>query len=139
MMANVADEIKKLVRARSGKPAIESLKKGEDIKPEPGKRGGARPGSGRKPTEASELRRNHLQFIREHANELVPVKVEDKKTGKSKIIKMKRIAVVMEMLFGQVQAKEGWAVREYLDRVLGKAMQPIGGDEDEPIVLRIDF
>ena len=52
---------------------------------------------------------------------------------------MRHFAVTLEMLFGQVQAKEGWAVREYLDRILGKAAQPIVGDDDEPIVLRVDF
>ena len=31
------------------------------------------------------------------------------------------------------------AIKEIHDRLLGKAVQPISGDEDQPIVLRIDF
>lgn len=128
-----AERLKELATKLPSK--VENMKKGEGTK----KHGGSRPGSGRKPTDASEMRRTHLQFIREHAEELVSVKLQDQKTGKVKIVKMTRLAVTMEKVFAEVQRGESWAVREYLDRVLGKATQPIGGDDDMPIVVKIDF
>lgn len=138
----VAEDIRELVAGKlvaGKKPGTEKIEKGDAR----GKNGGARAGSGRKPIakdpDSSEMRRSFMQLVRAHANELVPVKITDNVTGKVKIVKRKRIEVAVEVLFSQVQTKEGWAVREYLDRVLGKAAQPIVGDEDEPIVLRVDF
>lgn len=142
-MTNIADEIKKLVRARSGKPAeIEKLKKGGKIKPPPKQRGGARPGSGRKPTEASEFRRSHLLFMREHANEKIEVEEKVKDAGgKEKVVKKKmtHLEFTLMMMMKNIGKGDQSAIHEYLDRIVGKATQHIAGDEDEPVVLKIDF
>lgn len=118
----------------------------------PKKNGGARPGAGRKPAteispDAAQLRRGHLQYIREHANEKVLLEeitytYEGKGKKKKKhieYVEMTRLQATLEMMFRAIRQGESWAVREYLDRVLGKAAQPVVGDEDEPIVLRVDF
>lgn len=95
------------------------------------------PGSGRQPAE--EQRRAQYQLVRQFADKKVPVNEVDKRTGRTRIVQMTVLEVTLATLFGEVQKKEGWAVKEMLDRILGKAAQPVVGDEDNPIILKVDF
>ncbi len=49
-----------------------------------------------------------------------------------------RVALIVETLIGLAEKGEPWAVRELIDRVDGKAPQPVvgGDDEDNPITVR---
>lgn len=100
----------------------------------------AGPGSGRKPKEENLTRRGIKAYLDTHINEKVKIRVTDPKTGKSKEVSKPRLIIILEKLFaaaavdGNVDAMNKW-----LDRALGKPLQPVGGDEDHPIMIKIDF
>lgn len=133
----------KIAPAEPRKPADETLKLPEDSKKK--SRGGARPGAGQPPKEETLIKRGIKQYIDDHINEEVDVKITDPKTGKSRIIKKPRVAVVLQHLYalgmGQTDKGNGAALKEWLDRAVGKAPQPIKGDseDDTPIRLEVDI
>ncbi|MCK4500886.1 hypothetical protein KAU11_10325 [Candidatus Babeliales bacterium] len=88
------------------------------------KHGGARQGSGRKPSaERAQLLDLKTQ-IEQHAQQLVDVVLT--KNGRQTIEKKTRILAIMDMLVNEaVKNKSIPAAKEYLDRTLGKSLQPI--------------
>lgn len=124
------------VQAKSAAtPPIEKLKTGKEIKTDKKEvdgRGGAREGSGRKPGGTSLARRLLRTMVQEHYTEEVEVKVKDPKTGIEHVIKKPRVVIAIDALFQVgVQTKDATALDKYLNRALGKAPQPLIGDEDE--------
>ncbi len=107
--------------------------------------GGARKNSGRKPLEQTLLKRGIKAFIDEHVNEKVKVQITDPKTGKTLVIEKPRVAVVLQQLYaigmGTTDKGNAPALKEWLDRAVGKAPQPIrgDGDDDTPIKLEVDI
>lgn len=117
------------------KSPIEKLKKAEKSK-----KGGKRSGSGRKPKESTLITRGIKAYLDQHINENVKIKVTDPKTGKSREIKKPRLVVVLERLFeAAVTDKNVDAMNKWLDRALGKPLQKIGGDDNQPLKLEIDI
>lgn len=133
-MTSLSDKIKSL------RPPTEKVKNGKEITP-PKKNGGKRPGSGRKPKEVNIIARGIKDWMDTHMNEKVDVRIKDPKTGKERIIKKTRLMYAMEKLYSMGTSGEGNAdaVNKWMDRVLGKPLQKVVGDETEPIVVRIDF
>lgn len=127
--ANILDRIEKLGGA--GKVAAPKLEKLEKTKGK--KHGGARTGSGRQPLEKDEKRRTLKRSWEDFAQEDVeiPVKELHKGTKEERKVKMKRIRVAQEKLFGKVVEGDVSAIREFNDRVHGKSPQTLRGDEDE--------
>lgn len=97
--------------------------------------------AGRKAKEDTLIERGIKQWLDDHVHEEVTVSV---RLPDGKVVSMKkpRIAVVLQKLYeagvtnGSVDALKAW-----LDRALGKAVQPISGAEDAPPikVLHVDF
>lgn len=84
--------------------------------------GGARPGSGRPRSKEREELLKVVEKIKSHANEVIGMR--DKKTRE--IIKKKRIEFVLDTLFTvAINEKNVYAIKEYLDRAVGKAVQAI--------------
>jgi hypothetical protein len=125
---------------------VEKVRKSRYVKK--GGNGGARPGGGRKPKESTLIERGIQHWVDQHINEEVDVEIQDPKTGKKRLIKRPRVAMVLQALYeagmrrdpetgqwaGSVDAAKAW-----LDRALGKPVQVIAGDQNKPITLRLDF
>lgn len=95
------------------------------------KNGGPRPNSGPKPKEDREVVKTLRTLIEEHGQ----VEVEDEKDG-VKVMKP-RILILMDVLYEEAKNNKNMvALKEYNDRVLGKAAQPIIGDKDRPVVFQ---
>ena len=92
-----------------------------------GKNGGAREGAGRKPgvkTEATLIKEELADKIKNHGSEEVEIAV----TIKGKIVRLKkpRVLIVLEKVFQEVVSHSNMsAATIYMDRVAGKAMQPV--------------
>lgn len=99
------------------------------------------PGTGRKPKEIDITRRGIKAYLDSHFNESLKIKITDPKTGKEKVINKPRLVIVLEKLYEIGTQGEGSsdALNKWLDRALGKPLQTVGGDEDKPILLKIDF
>ncbi len=100
------------------------------------------PGSGRKPSEQTLIKRGLRQLMDEHANEEVDIEITDKKTGKRIVIKKPRSVILLETLYKKAFIdKDIGAIKEWFDRAVGKAPQPIRGDanDDTPIRQEIDI
>ena len=96
--------------------------------------GGARDGAGRKAGGTSLQRRLNKTLLVDHFGEEVDVKVKDPKTGEEHIIKKPRLIIQIERLFAagvQGGVIDAGAVDKWLNRAVGKAPQPLIGDEDE--------
>lgn len=108
-----------------------------------GKWGGARKGAGGvKPTNTKTLiRRGIKQWIDDHGKEDLKVTVRDPITGKTRVIQKTRLMLALEKLYKIGMEGDGSpdALDKWLNRILGRPVQPIAGDEDAPMVLRIDF
>lgn len=96
------------------------------------------PGTGQQPGGTAEHKRINKQLLAQHFGEEVPVRLIDAKTGKE-VVKMKpRVIVQIERLFQASQHKDGTfdpnAIDKWLNRALGKAPQPLVGDEDEDAI-----
>lgn len=119
-------------------PQLEKMKKTPKEKKAPGTGtwGGAREGSGREPGGTQLQKRIHKQLIEKHVEEEAEVTVTDKKTGVTVVVKKPRILIAMEKLFALGTRGQGdaAALDKWLNRAVGKAVQPIVGDEDEPPV-----
>lgn len=115
---------------------IDSLKKIDKSK-QVGK-GGKREGSGRKPTEQTLIKKGIKQIVDTHANEEVEVLITDRATKKVIKVKKPRVLIVMEYLYkiGTGENNVG-ALKEWLDRSMGKAPQPLKGDENDDTPIRI--
>lgn len=98
-------------------------------KPGRGKNGGARPGSGRKKGvvgEVTKLREELADRIKNMGEELVEIEERNLKTGERAVIVKARNVALMEVLFNEgIKNKNIPAIKEFLDRTLGKARQPL--------------
>ena len=108
-----------------------------------GGNGGARPGAGgKKPTsEATMVKKGYKAIVDRHVGEDVKIQITDPKTGRTVIVKKPRLLRVLEVLYEVgVQDRNAEALNKWLDRALGRAVQPVeGGDPERPILLKIDF
>ena len=139
-MTTAAERILKL----TGKtPAPEHMNKKRPNRGNTANWGGKRSGAGGvKPTKQKTLEeRGHKQLIDKHVNEDVEVTIMDKKTGKTLKLKKSRLLVMLEKLsnIGLAGAGNADAINKWLDRALGKPIQKLGGDDENPIRLLIDF
>lgn len=91
------------------------------------KRGGKRPGSGRKPKAERAEVITAVSGLDAHVTETVEVTIRDPRAGTSKTIAKPRIVVAMEKLFERATKGEGetQALDKWLDRALGKAPQSL--------------
>ena len=144
-LKSIAESIKALTKSpletdRKIEKALETI-----VKIDKRKFNHAGPNSGRKPKMETLLKRGIKAFLDDHVNEKVKVQVTDPKTGKTMIIDKPRVAVVLQQLYalgmGTTDKGSAPALREWLDRALGKAPQPIrgDGDDDTPIKLEVDI
>ncbi len=133
---SAAERIEALT-SKLGGVKTEKLEKAK--KPVRGKNGGVRPGSGRKPKAATLLERGIKEWVDQHINEMVDVKILAK-DGTTTIVKRARVAAVLEKLYliGMTENNAD-ALNKWLDRALGKPVQAIVGDEEKPILLKVDF
>jgi hypothetical protein len=131
----------------TGDKPIETLKLPEVSKKRDG-RGGARPGAGQPPKEATLIAKGIRKLIEDYVAEEVWVSIMDPKDpDKIKRIKVKKpvVITVMQHLYslgmGQTEKGNATALKEWLDRALGKAPLPIKGDagDDTPIRLEVDI
>lgn len=96
-------------------------------KPVRGKNGGARPGSGRKPLASLKVINDLKQELSIHASTMVDVT-----TKEGRILKLTRLQILLDTLYKEaVESKNVSAIKEYLDRMFGKSVQPIQGPGDE--------
>lgn len=98
-----------------------------------GGNGGARPNSGPDPLPPELQRKTLKQAWREFGLGEVPVRLE-KGTVNERMEKMARLKVIQEATFQAASKQNVPAIKEFNDRVFGKAPQPIIGDDDEPPV-----
>lgn len=136
------ESIKDLLKEAKSRsvPKTEKLKK--EIKPVRGKNGGVRPGSGRPLKEELVIKRGVRELMDGHFLEEVPVRIKDPKTGKERVINKPRSLVILDALFKvAVETKNVPAMKEWFDRAIGKAPQPIrgDGDSDAPVKLEVDI
>ena len=98
------------------------------------------PKSGRKPKEANIIARDTKAEMEKHFSELVPVKIRGK-DGTETIVMVSRTIRALQKLYeiGTINDGNADALNKWLDRNLGKPAQVIKGDENEPVILRIDF
>ena len=133
-MTTISEKIKAL---KGEKAQLGNLEK---EKPTKGTHGGARKGGGRKTKIETLVVRGLADILEQHVNEQVDVQITDPKTGKTVIVKKPRLLRVMEALYNiGIGDKSHEALSKWLDRALGKPLQPIGGDDTKPIRLLIDF
>ncbi len=125
----------------AGKPKEEKLGNlNKDGKPKVGY-GGARKGGGR-PKKIETLVKQGVQEILEgHVNEVITVEMEI--DGKKLVIKKPRSLIVLEKLYeiGSGGKGNSDALKAWLDRALGKPLQPVQhqGDPDKPLHISIDY
>lgn len=84
--------------------------------------GGKRPGSGRKPAVGKEVLAEVKDRISSHALE--------------EVRKKSRLLILLDKLFSEGRNGSIPAINAYLDRTLGKVVQPIGGPDGGPIQIR---
>jgi len=125
-------------------PENQKINSGKELNPPPKEDGrkhnkGVPGAAGRKPGGTAMQRRLLKQAMQEHFEEEVNVKVKDPKTGKEKVIKKPRVLVVLQTLFQiGVESKNEHALDKWLNRAVGKAPQPLIGDEEEDPI-RVDL
>lgn len=142
---SITDEIKTLARGEKvTPPKTEKMINGEKMnKPDtPGKNGGKRPGAGRPPGGIAMYRRAMKKYLADYFAEEQLVKVVDPKSGRPVTIKKPRAVIMLEVLYGvalQQLKGDSHSADLWLNRALGKAPQPLIGDEDEdPIQVNHD-
>lgn len=107
-------------------------KKTEKLKKPPrGKNGGARPGSGRKALAETPIVQELKVLIDNHGKDLVEL------VTKNGVVKKARVLILLDKLFVDGYQGNIQAIKEYLDRVLGKAVQPLTGDTKNPLAIRV--
>lgn len=97
-----------------------------------GKNGGARPGSGRKMKEETPIIQELKTLIDNHGKDEIELKAPG-----GKVIKKARVLILLDKLFVDGLKGSIPAAKEYLDRVLGRAVQPISGEKDRPLEIRV--
>lgn len=122
-------------KINSGKGIIPAKKKKRDGR----KNNHAGPGAGRPPGGQALERRTLRALLAKHYQEEVEIEVEDPKTHKMVKMKKPRALAMMEKLY-EIGIKNGndAAIDRWLNRALGKAPQPLIGDEDEDPI-RVDL
>lgn len=98
--------------------------------------------TGRKPKEENLIKRGVRELMDGHFLEEVPVRIKDPKTGQERVINKPRSLIVLDALFKvAVDTKNVPAMKEWFDRAIGKAPQPIrgDGDSDAPVKLEVDI
>lgn len=141
-MTSTKDTLKAIQEKLKGnkKPETENVSKVEKVekrKKRPGKQnaggtGGRRSGAGRKPLAQDEKRLNIKKSWESYADELVEVQQLDKGTREVRKVKMQRLRIAQDRLFKGVMDGDIAAIKEFNDRVGGKARQPVTGDDEEP-------
>lgn len=110
-------------------PELENLEKtqgNQEAGDTKGTHGGAREGAGRKPLADRKKVQELRDLIEDHAGEEVEIVETNRGTGTTQVKKKKTIVAIMDMLRHEaIQNKSIPAAKEYLDRVLGKAIQPL--------------
>ncbi len=96
------------------------------------KRGGLRSGAGRRP----DLNKQTLAEVKARIAGHAAVEIEVTKSGK--MVRILRIEALLDILFREGMKGNIQAIKEYLDRQIGKAIQPISGaGENMEFVCRI--
>lgn len=138
----VAERIARMAAGKAEPAALEHLNKSAG-RGNTGNWGGKRAGAGGvKPTKEENLvARGIKKWLDDHATEKLTVTIQDPKTKKTRTIQKTRLMIALEKLYKIGVEGEGnaEAIDKWLNRILGKPIQPLGGDEDQPIVVRIDF
>lgn len=97
------------------------------------KNGGARANSGPAPKAENVVVQELKVLIDNHGKEDVELKAAG-----GRVVKKARVLVLLDKLFTDGYGGNIQAIKEYLDRVLGKAVQPISGpDKDKPLSINI--
>ena len=135
-MSKIDDKLKQI----AGGAPLDNLKSGGGIKRGNG-HGGRRPGAGRPEGGRALARRQLKAIVDAQINESVKIQVVDPKTGKKTVVTKPRLLRQLEVLYDiGVQDRSYEAISRWLDRALGRPVQPVeGGDEERPILLKIDF
>lgn len=115
----------------------EKVKKPKYVKK--GGNGGARRGSGRKNSDEKAEKRGIAVLAEGHYAGSVTVKITDPKTGREKTINKPRLLILLERLFKAGAEGDIDAANKWLNRALGMPKQTLSGDEEKPILLKIDF
>lgn len=97
------------------------------------KNGGKRAGSGRKPSIPKPVLLTVKELIATHGTEVVETRI-----GKE-LVKKSRYLILLDVLFEEGSKKNIPAIKEYLDRTLGKVPQPIKGDPDDRTPIPIEI
>lgn len=92
------------------------------------------PGTGMPPGGIALMRRTRKQLAEEHLSGMATITLVDKKTNKVVQVERPRIVAALEKTFelgmkGDVKALDNWS-----SRALGKAPQPLVGDEDSDAI-----
>jgi len=103
------------------------------------KHGGARENAGKKLNRTLLVERGFKDWIDKHAKEVQKITLTDPRTGKTVTVKKTRLVIVLEKLYELAVEGSHEAADKWLNRILGRPLQPIGGDDDHPILLHIDF
>ena len=147
-MKTSMQELQNKVKAMQGAPnetkalvvptvAIEKIEKTQDSGKS--KRGGKRPGSGRKKREEDDHIMTKMEIIAAHANEIIDVVERDKSTGQTKITKKMSAVAVLDKLRSEAMKGNIPALKEISDRYFGRSVQPVfhGFDESPRILIDI--
>lgn len=110
------------------KPKLEKLKKNRKPRKKM-KHGGARKGAGRKPKKDNENVRKMKELIEGHGLEMEDI------NGK----KVERIAILLTVLFREGAKGNITAIKEYLDRQLGKAKESVELKNEEGRTFKINI
>lgn len=96
------------------------------------KNGGSRRNSGPTPRVEKVVFQNLKALIENHGQDSVEFKDKD-----GKVLKKARVLALLDKLFVDGLKGSIPAAKEYLDRVLGKAVQPLVGEKDRPLEIRV--
>ena len=129
-MSELDEKLKRL----SGKTAIVPTEEVKKRKRGKGMaNGGARAGAGgKKPTKLETITRLGIQtYIDDHYYGKTTIRVTDPKTGRTIDVQKTRVVLALEKLWNIGMKGEGNAdaLNKWLDRALGRAIQPLGGED----------
>lgn len=96
------------------------------------KNGGPRDRSGPTPRIETVVFQELKTLIENHGKDMVEFKDKD-----GKVLKKARVLVLLDKLFVDGYKGNIQAIKEYLDRVLGKSVQPLVGEKDRPLAVRV--
>lgn len=122
-------------------PKIERLNSEGTVKKIDGRKnnGGARIGSGGSPGGQALARRSLRAILASHYAEPIIIELKDPLTGELVKMKKPRVLAMMEKMYEiAVEKNDSNAGDRWLNRALGKAPQPLIGDEEEDPI-RVDL